>query len=200
MYEFLDGIVENKQPTKVILFVGGVGYAIKISLSTFRALPEVGEKYRIRTYLHVREDILDLYGFADETEREVFLNLITISGIGPKLAQTILSGLTPAELIRAIRLSDEPTLNSISGVGKKTAQRLVVELQSKFEKWGENLVGEQPRIPTDSIFNSVEREALMALVSLGYKKPIAERALQKVQKSKQHKVVEDLIKDALQAV
>jgi len=200
MYEYLYGIIDQKQPTQVVLDVNNIGYALKISLSTFRALPPVGEKVRLHTYLHVREDVLDLYGFNDVTEREVFLNLIAISGIGPKLAQTILSGLTPDELIRAIRHADERTLNGISGVGKKTAQRLVVELKSKFEKWADVSISANGGTQQVTPLNALEREALMALMSLGYKKPVAERALQRAQKDKQYKIVEDLLKAALQAV
>ena len=200
MYEYLYGTIDQKQPTQVVLDVNNVGYALKISLSTFRALPDMGEKVRLHTYLHVREDVLDLYGFNDATEREVFLNLIAISGIGPKLAQTILSGLTPEELIRAIRHADEQTLNGISGVGKKTAQRLVVELKSKFEKWADVPVSATGESEQSAPLNALEREALMALMSLGYKKPVAERALQRAQKNKQYKIVEDLLKAALQAV
>jgi len=200
MYEFLDGIIEQKQPTRVVLNVNNIGYNLKISLSTFRELPAAGKTIRLRTYLHVREDVLDLYGFADETEREVFLSLIAISGIGPKLAQTILSGLTPPELVAAIRQGDEQTLNSISGVGKKTAQRLVVELRSKFEKWADVAAPLKGNTEQAASLNSLEREALMALMSLGYKKPVAERALQRAQKDKPYKIVEDLLKAALQAI
>jgi len=200
MYEFLYGIIDHKEPTRAVLDVNNVGYALKISLSTYRALPAAGEKCRLRTYLHVREDVLDLYGFADETEREVFIHLISISGIGPRLAQTILSGLTPDELVRAIRQNDEQTLNSISGVGKKTAQRLIVELQSKFEKWTDLSAEASVQGSVAPVLSSMEREALMALMSLGYKKPIAERALLTVQKNKKFVIVEDLLKAALQSI
>ena len=198
MFEYINGVIDSKKPTEVVVDVNGVGYHFKISLSTYKHIAKAGSKIKLISYLHVREDILQLYGFFDERERDVFLSLLSISGIGPKLAQTILSGLTPNELINAIQTSNEKTLNSISGVGKKTAQRLVVELQDKFGKIevGQEAAGSfaQPS------FNGVEQEALLALMSLGYTRVSANKAIEKAQKSGKIKVVEDLLKNALQVI
>ncbi len=150
------------------------------------------------SYLHVREDVLQLYGFFEVREREVFLSLLSISGIGPKLAQTILSGLTPDELIHAIQTGDEKTLNTISGVGKKTAQRLVVELQDKFGKL--EVTAGQGINRTEKTLNGVEQEAMMALMSLGYTRIAANKAIEKAQKTEKLKIVEDLLKQALQVI
>ena len=198
MYEFIEGKLESKKPTEIVIDVNGIGYLLKISLSTYQKIPDTGSKVRLKCYLHVREDILQLFGFNDEQEREIFKGLLSISGIGPKLAQTILSGLTPEELVHAIQTADEKKLNSISGVGKKTAQRLVIELQDKFGKL-ESATG----ILTEagiSTFNGVEQETILALMSLGYTRAAANKAVDKVQKSEKIKVVEDLLKQALQVI
>jgi holliday junction DNA helicase RuvA len=198
MYEYINGIIDSKKPTEVVLDVNGVGYLLKISLSTFKHIPQAGDKIKLMSYLHVREDVLQLYGFFEVREREVFLSLLSISGIGPKLAQTILSGLTPDELIHAIQTGDEKTLNTISGVGKKTAQRLVVELQDKFGKL--EVAAGQGINRTEKTLNGVEQEAMMALMSLGYTRIAANKAIEKAQKTEKLKIVEDLLKQALQVI
>ena len=198
MYEFIKGKLESKRPTEIVIDVNGVGYLLKISLSTYKYLPDSGNDVKLKCYLHVREDALQLFGFNDDKEREVFLSLLSISGIGPKLAQTILSGLTPDELIHAIQIDDEKKLNSISGVGKKTAQRLVVELQDKFGKLEANL-GHGGGLAGISL-NGVEQETVLALLSLGYTRGAANKALEKAQKTEKIKVVEDLLKQALQVI
>jgi Holliday junction DNA helicase RuvA len=198
MFEYISGIIDSKKPTEVVIDVNGVGYLLKISLSTYKHISQAGSKIKLVSYLHVREDILQLYGFFDEKERDVFLSLLSISGIGPKLAQTILSGLTPEELINAIQTGNEKTLNSISGVGKKTAQRLVIELQDKFGKI-DSVQGVAANIMQPS-FNGVEQEAMLALMSLGYTRISANKAIEKAQKDGNLKVVEDLLKKALQVI
>lgn len=197
MYEYISGVLETKRPTEIIIDVKGVGYLLKISLSTYKKIPEVGKNIKLVVYLHVREDILQLYGFNDDKERDVFLSLLSISGIGPKLAQTILSGLSSEELVQAIQIGDEKTLNSITGVGKKTAQRLVVELQDKFGK----LETGDLKISHEKVaFNGVEQETIMALMSLGYTRPAANRAIERAQQTDKINVVEDLLKQALQVI
>ncbi|KAA3615727.1 MAG: Holliday junction branch migration protein RuvA [Calditrichaeota bacterium] len=198
MFEYINGIIDTKKPTEIVVDVNGVGYLFKISLSTYKHLPQAGRKVKIKSYLHVREDILQLFGFIDEKERDVFLSLLSISGIGPKLAQTILSGLTPDELINAIQTGNEKTLNTISGVGKKTAQRLVVELQDKFGKI--DIVAGAGKSSAQSSFNGVEQETIMALISLGYTRVSASKAIEKAQNGGKIKVVEDLLKHALQVI
>jgi len=197
MYEYISGVIDTKRPTEIIIDVNGVGYLLKISLSTYKKIPAVGSQIKLKCYLHVREDVLQLYGFNDDNERDVFLSLLSISGIGPKLAQTILSGLSSEELVHAIQIGDEKTLNSISGVGKKTAQRLVVELQDKF---GKLETGAKETVPIKIAFNGVEQETLLALMSLGYTRPAANRAIERAQKTEKINVVEDLLKQALQVI
>ena len=197
MYEYISGVLDTKRPTEIIIDVNGVGYLLKISLSTYKKIPDVGSRIKLRCYLHVREDILQLYGFNDDKERDVFLSLLSISGIGPKLAQTILSGLSSEELVHAIQVGDEKTLNAISGVGKKTAQRLVVELQDKF---GKLETGQGDISPVRIAANGIEQETLLALLSLGYSRPAAYRAIEKAQKAEKIIVVEDLLKKALQVI
>lgn len=198
MFEYIGGVLDTKKPTEIVIDVNGLGYHLKISLSTYQHLADVGQAVKLKTYLHVREDIMQLYGFNDDTERDVFLSLLAISGIGPKLAQTILSGLTPDELIHAIRMGDEKSLNAITGVGKKTAQRLVIELQDKFGKieTGHDL----PTTTSTLTLNSVEHETLLALMSLGYKRLAAEKALSSAQKNAKIKIVEELLKKSLQVI
>ncbi len=198
MFEYIQGILETKTPTHTVLDVQGLGYRLSTSLSTFEKLPSVGEKTKLYVYTHVREDQFNLFGFSDTRERDVFLALLSISGIGPRLAQTILSGMTPAELIAAIGQKDEKRLNAISGVGKKTAQRLIVELNGKFED--DMLIPGQPEEEKSPPLNSMEKEALMALLALGYKKPVAERALARIKKQGRYTSLEALLKDALQVV
>jgi len=199
MIDFVSGKIEQKKPTFTVINVNGVGYLLNTSIQTFEKLPAEGEQVKIITYLQVREDILQLYGFADENERNVFLGLISVSGIGPKQAQTILSGIPINELVQAISESDEGRLTSISGVGKKTAQRLIVELKEKFKSLG--LIVES----TDSSevlikLSSLEQEAIMALVSLGYKKQTAEKALVKIRAGEKILSLEDMIKKVLKMI
>lgn len=188
----------NKQAMQSVIDVNGVGYVLKTSLSTSEQLPEEGEEVLIKTYLHVREDVLQLYGFAGDEERELFLGLISISGVGPKLAQTILSGLSPQKLVSAISGGDEKTLSSISGVGKKTAQRLVVELQDKLSRF--SIQAQEGDVEKAVSLNDLESEAAMALMSLGYKRAQAERVIMRVRKNEAVFTVEELIKKALQSI
>ncbi len=199
MYDYLSGKLVKKQATEVVLDVNGVGYGLKVSLSTAEQLPEEGEQVQLKTYLHVREDVLQLYGFANEDEREIFKALISISGVGPKLAQTILSGMTPAKLLAAIRNKDEKQLHAISGVGKKTAQRLIVELKDKSVviHSGMEQTAESPSVA----FGALENEAMMALISLGYRRAQAEKAIAKVMAKGDHPLTtEELIKEALKTI
>ena len=199
MIDFITGIVTHKNPTQVILDNSGIGFALFISTNTFKELPTVGEKTTLKTYLHVREDNIQLYAFSREKERMVFLGLISVSGVGPRLAQTILSGIKLEDLIQSIQTSDVANLTSISGVGTKTAQRLIVELKEKFSQSG--------LIASDSVdkthllvLSSLEEEALLALISLGYKRAVVERAISRARNKGSYKTVEDLIKIALQVI
>ncbi|MGD9898050.1 MAG: Holliday junction branch migration protein RuvA [Calditrichaceae bacterium] len=199
MFEYISGKLVVKRATDAVVDVGGLGYHLKISLSTSQRLPGEGEMVVLKSYLHVREDVMQLYGFADDNEREIFLGLLSISGVGPKLAQTILSGFSPEKLVFSIRQGDEKSLSSISGIGKKTAQRLIVELKDKFGKMILNEDSGTEKAEAASL-NDVEREAVLALVSLGYPKPSAEKAIGRAQKAGKILTVEEMIKKALQTI
>lgn len=195
MISTLQGRLIQKNPTHLVIDVNGVGYAVHIPLSSYQHVGPVGSELRLLTYLHVREDILQLYGFASEEERELFQMLIAISGIGPKMAQSILSGISAQDFKRAIIDSNIDLLVTISGIGRKTAQRLMVELKEKFGDTGEGISTAAPSIRTDA---TLAEEAILALVSLGYKKTKAKLAVQNVlEDSSETLPVEEVIKRAL---
>lgn len=197
MITFLEGIIEDKQPTHVVMNVGGVGYEVVIPLSSYDRLPGVAERCRILTYDHIREDAHQLFGFMTEVERRMFVLLLTVSGIGPKLALTTLSGLTSRELKVAIAEGDVKRLSSISGIGKKTAERMVVELRDKFGA-GEVLEATSGgRALSESDVKL--RDAIMALVSLGYKRLEAQDMVTRLMSDPAvgQGSVEDLVRKAL---
>ena len=194
MISFLQGIIVQKNPTELVIDVNGVGYSVSIPLSTFEKLENTKGPVKILTYMHVREDIMQLYGFATEAEREIFRLLISVSGIGPKMAQGILSGLSINEFKQSILDGNIPALTSISGVGKKTAERLVIELRDKL---GKPELQEVQNIPTSKLMKS-RAEAVVALLSLGYSRPEAERAVRSVNEADGKELsVEELIKGVL---
>lgn len=199
MIDFISGKIAEKTPTRVVVESSGIGYSLLISTNTFRELPAVGDKAVLKIYLHVREDNIQLFAFSGENERTVFVSLISVAGIGPRLAQTILSGLRLDELTLSIQRGDIEKLTSISGVGTKTAQRLVVELKEKFSQLGliEDETGDGTILP---VLTSMEEEALLALMSLGYKRQIVARALNRARNNGEFESVEDLIKIALQLI
>ena len=174
MIHFLEGQLIDKKPTSALLNVNGIGYHAVISLNGYEKLPEVNSNCKLLTHLHVREDAHTLFGFSDETERSLFLLLISVSGIGPKLALAVLSGLRSEELIQAIASEDSPRLNSISGIGKKTAERMIIELKDKVAKdFSATGVSASSKNPT-------LHEAEMALISLGIKPADAQKRLSKI--------------------
>ena len=191
----LTGRLLQRSPTELVIDVNGVGYSVHISLSTFGAVERLDGPVTILTYLHVREDLLQLYGFATETERDLFRLLISVSGIGPRMAQGILSGLSPMELKDAIASSNLAALTSISGVGTKTAERIILELRDRI---GRTEATEPGAVPTSAQLKA-RSEALVALMSLGFSRPNAEKALQTVvrEANHQHLSVEEMIKRAL---
>jgi len=193
MISYLHGRLAEKSPTEVTVDVNGVAYAVHIPLSTFEAIGEVGSEVKILTYLHFREDAMQLYGFATSAERDLFKLLISISGIGPKMAQGILSGVSVSELKNFILYGDFNALMSIPGVGKKTAERLVVELRDKVGK-----VGYEVPVKEDKAA-AMRSEALLALTSLGYPRATAEKAIRAVlhESDGSGLSVEELIKRAL---
>lgn len=193
MISYLHGRLAEKSPTEVTVDVNGVAYAIHIPLSTFEAIGEVGGEVKILTYLHFREDAMQLYGFATSDERELFKLLISISGIGPKMAQGILSGISVNELKNFILHGNFNALMSIPGVGKKTAERLVVELRDRVGR----LEYEVPMKEDKTA--AMRSEALLALTSLGYPRATAEKAIRVVLQDSDGSAltVEELIKRAL---
>lgn len=173
MIALLEGTLVEKAPGMAVISAGGVGYAISIPLSTFDKLPAAGETAMVFTYLHVREDALLLFGFSTREERSTFEKMIAISGIGPKLALSILSSMPPSELVVAIETGQTARLNKISGVGKKTAERLVLELKGKL---GEV---DLSALAADSGSAPRNQEAVAALISLGFSRALAEKAVGK---------------------
>jgi Holliday junction DNA helicase RuvA len=172
-----------------------VGYAVNIPLSSFQRIGSLGSEVHLLTYLHVREDILQLYGFTTEEERELFQMLISISGIGPKVAQSILSGISVEDFKNAIASNSVDVLIAISGIGRKTAQRLIVELK---EKIGDTVEDISAVVPTKKADAALVEEAVLALVSLGYKRVKAKAAVEKVLEDESGPLpVEEVIKLAL---
>jgi Holliday junction DNA helicase RuvA len=169
----LRGRILEKQPTRVIVEAGGVGYDVAVPLSTFYGLGEPGAEVALRVHTHVREDALALYGFATALELDLFDRLISISGIGPKLALAVLSGIEPPDLVGAIERGDLARLTAIPGVGKKTSERIVLELKDRLPRARVvEAVGD-----TTPVGAGVRDDLLSALVNLGYHRPLAEKAV-----------------------
>jgi Holliday junction DNA helicase RuvA len=190
MFEYIDGKLTFKCPTYIVVEAGGVGYHLNISLNTYSSLANA-ERCKVYTWLYVKEDAHTLYGFADEGERRLFLHLISVSGIGPNTGRMMLSSITPIEIQTAIVNADLALIQRIKGIGAKTAQRLVLELQDKLKKEGSGSLIAAP------LNNTVREEALSALMMLGFAKPASEKAIGNAEKSGQDLSVEQLIKIAL---
>ena len=173
MIAHLRGLLLAKRPNQVIVECAGVGYDIAISVATFSALPEEGAEARLHIYTRVAEDQLALYGFFDLQEKRLFERLLTISGIGPKLAITVLSGVDPARLVAAIRSGDHAALVRIPGIGKKTAERVVLELKDKLDD-----LATAPAHAAAVTHGPAGDDALSALINLGYARPIAQKAIE----------------------
>jgi len=189
MIASIKGTIENKIPGEVVVDVGGLGYQILVSLNAFYRLPEIGQRVSFFTYTHVREDALQLFGFLEQEEKQLFLLLNSVAGIGPKLALNILSGIPADELARALKEQDVARLVSIPGVGRKLAERMTVELRDKLLTFSPGVDGRaaQPQLM---------RDALSALANLGYRASETERTVRDVlQEGK--KTLEDLLKETL---
>ena len=194
MITFLEGTLDEKQPARIVMNLGGLGYEIFIPLCTYDRLPAEGESCRILTYHHITDSSQKLFGFFNDEERNMFTRLLTISGIGPKIAVSALSGLPVRELKSALINGDVKRISSISGIGKKTAERIIVELRDKFSKGelldsvaGESGLGDQ-RV----------RDAALALAALGYKFDVAQKMLKtSALKLTPEMGVEDLVRLAL---
>lgn len=198
MIAHLQGVIAEKAPTRIVMDVNGIGYEILIPISTFEKLDHLGEEARLLTYQHVREDTLLLFGFYTRREKAMFMNLISVSGIGPKLALSILSGSPADELRRAIVNGEVDGLTRLPGVGKKTAQRLVMELREKLgadstETETTSVSGEPPPLRANE-------EALLALTTLGYPKSSAEKVVGQIVASEPDISLDALIKKALQNI
>lgn len=197
MIAFLSGKLLEKEANSVIIDVGGVGYEVTIPLSTFYELGDVGSEVRLRIFTYVREDALQLFGFKTGRERNLYLKLISVQGIGAKSGITMLSGMSADEIVAAIRTDDLARLTSIPGVGRKTAERLVIELRDKVGRIaaaGEKMDGAAAPSAGEDVFE----DALSALLNLGYQKTAAERALQQVRPEVAEPTVQKLLKAALQ--
>lgn len=195
----LRGIILEKHPNEVILDVQGVGYQVTIPVSTYSALPDLGVEVKLRIHTHVREDAIALFGFLTKEEKALFEKLISVSGIGPKLGVTVLSGLPTADLISAIRSGNHQQLTRVPGIGKKTAERLVVELRDKLDLLGG--VGPAPTAaPSGPAFTAVDEDVLSALVNLGCPKPAAEAAIRKARAGGVGDSFEPLFRKALELV
>lgn len=201
MIAYLSGKLLEKQATAVILDVSGVGYEVTIPLSTFYELGEVGDTVELRIYTHVREDALQLFGFRTLRERELYLKLISVQGIGAKSGISMLSGMSADEIVTAIRTDNLARLTSIPGVGKKTAERLVIELRDKLNDFTSQATQEklaagvtQSELPADAVFD----DALSALVNLGYQRNAAEKALNQAVKDGTEVSVQKLLRKSLQ--
>lgn len=193
MYDHIDGKLAFKSPTHLVVETHGVGYRINISLNTFAQLGD-SERCKIYTWLHVKEDAHTLYGFAEQGERKLFLHLISVSGIGTATAIIMLSSMTPAEIQQAIVGADVAAIQRIKGIGAKTAQRVVLELQDKLKKEGfESLIS----LPSH---NTIKDEALSALIMLGFTKQSVDKVLEKIVRDQKGLTVEQLIKQALKTL
>ena len=195
MIATLTGRLKRKALDYLIVDVSGVGYQVSVPLSTYSALPVDGEEVSLQIHTHLREDSLSLFGFLTQDEKEMFLLLLSVSGIGPKLAIAVLSTLSVYDLVHAIQAADDSKLYSIPGIGKKTAARMVLELKDKIKVLA---TSDSPR-PAATPSREAE-DAVSALVNLGYKKSVAEEALKKANRGRTGIPVEELIKDALRVL
>jgi Holliday junction DNA helicase RuvA len=197
MIALLRGTLLEKNPSRLIVDIGGVGYDVQVPLSTFYVLGEVGAEVSLRIYTHVREEVIALYGFATPLEQQLFERLIGISGIGPKLALAVLSGIEPVELITAIRLQDVARLTAIPGIGKKTAERIGLELKDRLpaelQSAGQAARGEAPE-------DQLRGDLLSALLNLGYQRAVAEQAIERTIRNSAETSFERALKEVLRSL
>ena len=192
----LRGILLEKHPNQAVVEAGGVGYDVTIPVSTYTHLPDAGAEVRLRIHTHVREDALSLYGFLTADEKALFEKLIGVSGIGPTLAVKVLSGVRAADLVNSIRRGEVDRLVRIPGVGKKTAERMVLELRDKLPA----ITGEEPTLPAAEALPPVEQDVLSALLNLGCARPQAETAVRKAKAAGAPADFEQLFRKALELV
>jgi holliday junction DNA helicase RuvA len=196
MIAYVRGTIFSKNPQSVVVDIHGIGYQIFIPLSTFYQLPDETKTVSLYVYTHVREDILQLFGFQTETEKQVFLLLISVSGIGPKVALNILSGMGFEELLNAIVREDSDKISSIPGVGKKTSQRIILELKEKASKIAEG-IEVTPEAKLEIRDREIYEDALSALINLGYPSKAAKKAIEAALRNGHEMNIEMLLKEAL---
>jgi len=194
MIAHLRGKLLAKHPNQAIVETAGVGYEVTISVPTFSDLPAVGADVALHIHTHVREDVIALYGFLRSTEKVLFERLISVSGIGPKLAITTLSGIAADDMVRAIRSNDVARLTRIPGIGKKTAERMVLELRDKLPEAGPMAA------PTVPAMSATEEDVLSALINLGYQRQAAEKALASAAKNGKSASFDSLFRESLAAL
>jgi Holliday junction DNA helicase RuvA len=195
MIAFIRGRLLDKQPNRLVVDVQGVGYEVLVPLSTYYDIGDVGTETSLHVHTHVREDALQLYGFRTLVEQQLFERLIGISGIGPRLAVAVLSGIEPHELVRAVQRGDIARLTRVPGVGRKTAERIVLELKDRLGQIALAAQGE-PEPPDDEL-NRVREDLVSALHNLGYHRPLAERAVDAVLEANTEPSIELALKSAL---
>lgn len=188
----LRGRLAEKRPDRVLIDVGGVGYEVHIPLSTFHGLEDSDGSVELKIYTHVKEDALLLYGFLTRQEKELFVHLISVSGIGPRLAITLLSGLSCDDVIRSIQHKDVARLTSIPGIGKKTAERLVLELKDRVDR-----IAAAPPAVASSSAQLAQEDVISALVNLGYARNVAEKAVSSALRDEPDATVGSLLKSSL---
>ena len=191
MIGFLKGTLLSTSPNRVLVDVRGVGYEVHIPLSTYYEVQKAAGEVALHIHTHVRDDTLALFGFWTERERGLFERLIAVTGIGPKLAQTVLSGMQPDDLIAALAAGDSASLNTIPGVGKKTAERMILELRDKVQ----DLAADLPSEPVVA-----ENDLVEALVGLGYKRAAAQRAVNRVAREQPEAAFADQLKASLKVL
>jgi Holliday junction DNA helicase RuvA len=199
MIAYLEGRLRRKSPSLVVVQAGGVGYKLFIPVSTYYELPEEGAEVALHVHTHVREDALALYGFSSATEERLFQRLIAVNGVGPALALKVMSGLEPKALVDAIRSADLRRLGSIPGVGKKTAERLVVELRDKMAEIAPTGPEEASKAPLGRL-ESLRDDLLSALANLGFPRPAAEKSVESVLRENSDVSFEGALKQVLRTL
>ena len=197
MIALLTGTIVEKVPSRVIVDVGGVGYDVLVPLSTYYVLGEAGAAVTLRVHTHVREDVIALYGFATSLEQDLFERLIAISGVGTKLALAVLSGIEPVDLIRAIRAQDVARLTRIPGIGKKTAERIGLELKDRLPA-AMTAAGQPPVEPAPD--DHRRSDLISALLNLGYQRAVAEKAIDRALQALADAPFEQVLRQALKSM